>query len=166
MSQFKRCAVCGEEKSVSEFFRKRGVKSWLSKTCNSCSLEKSRAYREGNREKLRDMQRARYNADAGKAKRSAKLWRLKNPDKVKGRKLKERFGISLEDYNIMLEAQGGVCAANGCHSTDKMLTVDHCHETNKIRGLLCNKCNLSIGCIDDSIEKLKGLIVYLERSNR
>jgi hypothetical protein len=68
----------------------------------------------------------------------------------------------------MLDKQNGCCANAGCKTTSpgapgrSRFYIDHCHKTNKIRGLLCHHCNLALGHVDDNIEKLKGLISYLE----
>lgn len=67
--------------------------------------------------------------------------------------LKHRYGITLDEYDAMAEAQGGVCAVCGRPPTAKntrahwsgKLCVDHCHDTNRVRGLLCNDCNLAVG---------------------
>ena len=67
--------------------------------------------------------------------------------------LKYRYGISPEAYDSRLEAQGGCCAIckqpptkeNSRAGQQPKLYVDHCHDTDKIRGLLCNHCNLAIG---------------------
>jgi hypothetical protein len=67
--------------------------------------------------------------------------------------LKYRYGISTNTYDSMLESQGGVCAIckqpptsdNSRAGQEPKLYVDHCHDTNKVRGLLCNHCNLAIG---------------------
>lgn len=88
----------------------------------------------------------------------------------KDAKLKREFGISLTDYNAMLEAQNGVCAI--CDRPEKFSTkgkgsmamaVDHCHKTDKIRGLLCLKCNRAIGLFEDSTDSLQKAIDYLKR---
>ena len=76
---------------------------------------------------------------------------------LKCRKLKERYGITREDYDDMFKNQNGVCAI--CLKPEKAqqgnksvweLAVDHCHKTGKVRGLLCNKCNRAIGYLDDN----------------
>ena len=81
--------------------------------------------------------------------------------------LSRSYGISLDDYNRMLEKQGGCCAI--CHGDDpKSPTrvnhwyVDHCHTTGKVRGLLCNACNRALGNFGDSIENLERAILYLK----
>jgi len=64
------------------------------------------------------------------------------------RQLRSRYGLLLEDYQAMLLAQGGVCAA--CQEpTDVQLYVDHDHETDTVRGLLCPRCNTIAGVLDD-----------------
>jgi hypothetical protein len=81
-------------------------------------------------------------------------------------KLKKNFGITPEQYDEMLAAQGGVCAS--C-STDKpggpygIFAVDHDHSTGKVRGLLCKNCNLAIGMLGDSAEGVRKALAYLTR---
>lgn len=83
--------------------------------------------------------------------------------KKKDLKLKRLFGISLADYNEMFTSQNGLCA--GCYrhqSTLKnSLAVDHDHITGEIRGLLCFRCNSTLGMVHDSTAVLEGLIRYL-----
>lgn len=74
---------------------------------------------------------------------------------------RKNYGISLEDYEIILVKQGGVCGICFCKDKNKRLAVDHCHKTGKIRGLLCNKCNIGIGYFDDNIENLIKAANYL-----
>ena len=88
--------------------------------------------------------------------------------------LKRKFGITPEDYESMLESQGGGCAIcgrlDGLHSCgDKGTTyygsrfaIDHCHETGVIRGLLCMNCNTALGCFQDNIARLEKAIEYLQ----
>ena len=74
------------------------------------------------------------------------------------------YGITIEQHNQMLEQQNGVCAiCGGLNKNGKNLGIDHCHRTNKVRGLLCMKCNLTLGAVDDSIELLANAIRYLEK---
>jgi nitrate/TMAO reductase-like tetraheme cytochrome c subunit len=80
-------------------------------------------------------------------------------------KLKQRYKVTPEDYDRMYEEQGGVCRI--CHKeccTGKRLAVDHCHETGKVRGLLCSNCNRGIGHLQDSVELLLRAADYLRNS--
>jgi Recombination endonuclease VII len=79
--------------------------------------------------------------------------------------LKQLYGISVEEYAALLAAQHDVCAI--CKKKDrKRLSVDHCHDTRTVRGLLCTKCNLGLGYFDDDPERLRAAIAYLKRARR
>lgn len=78
--------------------------------------------------------------------------------------LKHKYGISLEDYEAMLEKQGGVCAACGDVETRKdtqHLAVDHDHSTGVVRGILCQKCNTALGLLNDDPQRISALLNYL-----
>lgn len=89
-----------------------------------------------------------------------------NNNKSNNRKnqLKVNYGLSLEDYNTMFMRQGGKCYICKIHQNKlkRALSVDHCHKTNKVRGLLCNHCNIGLGHFDDNPYLLKRAIKYLE----
>jgi hypothetical protein len=59
--------------------------------------------------------------------------------------LKYKYGLTPEDYDAKLAEQGGVCAICGKSPTKRRLHIDHCHETGRIRGLLCTGCNTRLG---------------------
>lgn len=99
-----------------------------------------------------------------------KAWRKRNPDKEKNIYLKKMYGITLDQYEQMSEAQGHVCAIckNKEASVDsmgapRMLSVDHCHATGKIRALLCSACNKSLGGFKDDPALLRKAIEYVEK---
>lgn len=83
--------------------------------------------------------------------------------------LRRDHGITLDDYERLLETQKGVCAICGRGEvrrdertgTPYRLAIDHCHATNELRGLLCSMCNHAIGYLDDSPELLRRAIIYL-----
>ena len=77
--------------------------------------------------------------------------------------LKKKYSITVEDYTRMSEEQGGVCWICKRTTDTGNLHIDHCHETGKVRGLLCGKCNRAIGCLDHSPELLKRAIEYLNK---
>ena len=107
-----------------------------------------------------------------KVRRSAAKLFATNPELFRVRKrtveLKHRYGISLTEYDAMLEAQGGRCAICG---TDKpggkeRWCVDHCKKTGRVRGLLCNCCNPGLGFFKHDIALLQRAIDYLKAHKR
>ncbi|CAK6605116.1 endonuclease VII [Klebsiella phage vB_Kpn_K19PH14C4P1] len=73
------------------------------------------------------------------------------------------YGITVDDFNKMLEDQAGVCkiCGKGPSGRFKHLCVDHCHTTGQVRGLLCHACNKSLGFLEDDPDRIKRLIAYL-----
>jgi hypothetical protein len=95
---------------------------------------------------------------------SARAWRSRNPERVRNMALMYHYGISLEEYNKMLSAQGGSCAICSCVPGLRRLAVDHNHSTGKVRGLLCGPCNRALGILSDDPALLRAASDYLERS--
>lgn len=71
------------------------------------------------------------------------------------------YGITIELYNEMLEQQGGVCAICKKNDSRHRLSVDHDHNTGKVRGLLCHKCNRTLGVFNDNIDLFRSCSSYL-----
>ena len=104
-------------------------------------------------------QRPSYKAYQSRFQRE---YRKKHPEKIRRNRLKMSYGLSLESYHAMLMAQDNKCAI--CLSTFKKTPhVDHCHETKKVRGLLCSNCNTGIGYFKENILILRSAEDYLER---
>ena len=131
------CTKCKIEKPLSDFRKKKNVKSGYSSRCKKCESEYNKTVNYNRENKYE------YN----------KKWRLKY-----------NYGITLEDYNRLLEKQNGACAICGTTSTGKRKSfyVDHDHKTNEVRGLLCNQCNSGLGNLGDNIEIIEKAIKYLE----
>lgn len=86
------------------------------------------------------------------------VWQKNNKDKLKLHILKSRYGISKVEYDNLISNQKDGCII--CHKKVK-LVLDHNHKTGKVRGLLCNKCNLGLGNFQDSIKLLENAKKYL-----
>lgn len=106
----------------------------------------------------------------GSAKRMQKT-RKNNPLQDRKNKLKSQYGITLDEYDLIFDEQGGLCAICGKAEESRnnqgvigRLQVDHDHETGKVRGLLCQKCNRGLGFFDDNISKLINAAKYLEET--
>ena len=75
--------------------------------------------------------------------------------------LKHKYGITLDEYDEFSAYQNHVCAiCSHICNTGQPLSVDHCHETKRVRGLLCRKCNVAIGTLK-TIELLQRAINYI-----
>ena len=74
------------------------------------------------------------------------------------------YGITLTEYSDMFIAQNNKCAICNIQFVSKKHThIDHCHKTNKVRSLLCHKCNTMIGLAKESTQTLKSAILYLDK---
>lgn len=118
------------------------------KKCYYCKIEKeySEFYKNKN---------GRYGLDN----------RCKNCEKNRSKSRNyrvEKYGISNEDFLSMKEVQNYKCLI--CNQI-KPLIIDHCHKTRKVRGLLCTRCNIKIGFLQDNPEIVKAAILYIERNN-
>lgn len=145
-------------------------------TCKICKLsfQKKRADHAFCSKRCRDKDSYCNNKEKTKAAATARLinpknrtahnksqlkWAHKNFNQRKNTALKHNYGITLEDYEIMFKNQEGKCFI--CNVLKEVLHVDHCHETDKVRGLLCGNCNKALGLLKDNISVLNKAIDYL-----
>lgn len=141
--------------------------------------ENRKQYREKHLEELNANHRKYYQEHKDELRAYQKQYKIDHPEEYKARnkiytrnhrgiKLSERYGITEEEYNELHTKQGGVCAICGKPETMKQkgtlkhLAVDHDHETGKIRGLLCTKCNASIGQMYEDPILLRKAADYIE----
>jgi hypothetical protein len=85
--------------------------------------------------------------DTKKRKLYLKEWAQRHRDQHRNLLLKKRYGITLEQFQALTVSQKGQCAI--CQRV-QLLTVDHCHRTGSIRGLLCRYCNSRIGFLENT----------------
>jgi hypothetical protein len=132
----------------------------------------SQAQRYQEQRRLREAKQAEADPIAAKRKKQERYKKhyTKHRDHVHNSHLKGRYGITLREYDAMLAAQGGVCAI--CNSSSPSgngkrprirFSVDHDHETNTIRGLICGPCNLGLGSFRDNPISLRAAADYIER---
>lgn len=88
------------------------------------------------------------------------------------RRLKNDFGLTIEDYNKLLDKQHGCCAiclqpetAKNTRGEIKKLAVDHNHASRKVRALLCANCNTGLGLLGESPDRMRAAALYIERHN-
>lgn len=107
-----------------------------------------------------------------KEKIACNNYKQRNPNNCKNGYLKRNYNITLDDYLNLLLNQNSVCkickkeetSKNNKKGKIKDLAVDHCHKSGKIRGLLCTRCNTTLGRVEDSIELLENMINYLKEN--
>ena len=138
----KTCTKCNEIKHYDLFpvrFKNKpeGIRSKYMAYCKSCAVGITKEYRE------------RYDV---KYSRQGKHYEWA---------LKSKYNLSRKEYEEILINQNNLCAICKTISEYK-LVVDHDHSSNKVRGILCRKCNLSLGFAQDDISILKEMINYLE----
>ena len=80
---------------------------------------------------------------------------------AKRRLVLSKYGLTLEQYTALAKKQSGVCAVCGNPPKDRVLDVDHCHTTGKVRGLLCWPCNIAVGHLESLRAPLSTYTTYL-----
>lgn len=100
----------------------------------------------------------------------ARKWRSANPEKAKNADLKKMYGITLDEYRVMAVAQDYKCAICGELETNvdsmgvpRHMPVDHCHNSGKVRALLCASCNKALGGFKDNPDILRKAALYVEK---
>lgn len=138
-------------------------------------LDKERCRRDARREKMKIYQAAYVAKHPDKVKEAKRRFREKNPGYLKGwlekhpgydrtRLLSKKYGLTKEQYQERLEAQGGCCVICRDGKTKRDFHIDHEHTTGRIRGLLCSRCNTGLGQFRDSIGFLAKAQEYLREN--
>ena len=173
----KTCSRCRKELPKSDFCIDRRRKDGLNPQCRLCRKPASRATYEKEMAENPEARRARI-------RKSVSDWRARHPGSAAahsrewyenrgGREwtrrhlFKKKYGITLEQYDEMLSAQEGKCAICRKQETVQqrgklfLLSVDHNHQTGKVRALLCSKCNRALGFFDEKPRRLLNAAIYL-----
>ena len=140
----RKCSVCKKEKELSQFHKNKRFPLGHAYVCSLC-FNNTRLTRW-----KRNPERRHQNY-------------LNNIPRQKNSDLLRWYGITKQQYDDLLAKQDSLCAICGKHASEshKGLHVDHCHETKKVRGLLCNSCNLAIGLLKHNRTVISKAIEYL-----
>lgn len=121
--------------------------------CTVCDENKPKsAFQQGRKQCKRcrlDIKRAQYDPEKQKAINDRRTWKVRA----------WRYGLTEDELTAMWDAQDYRCAI--CRKMTRTPSVDHCHETGQVRGLLCQKCNIMLGQANDSAQRLQAAIDYL-----
>lgn len=114
-------------------------------------------YYQKNKERLLELQRERNRANY---KANKHVYKARNR-----RAVLKQYGLTPDEYQDILDAQGGGCAICTASARTRKMVVDHCHQTGKIRGILCNQCNTAIGLLAELPGRIMEAADYLIRSS-
>jgi hypothetical protein len=135
----KRCSGCKETKPTTEFYKSKDRKDGLDNYCKPCKKQFIARYRT-----------EKYDAYLRSTRKSQR---------------KMRYGITPEEYDAILASQGGVCAICKEELNEfKNTCLDHDHESDRVRGILCSHCNRGLGQFRDNVEFLSAAINYLKNN--
>lgn len=145
----KKCTACGKRKEVTKnFYRHKGLKGGYYGQCKPCHKERVKAWAERNYGRYMDYQRA-----------WAKNNRKRVADAARRYRYRKKYGMTEAEVVELFETQEGRCRI--CRDKPKRPHVDHCHKTNKVRGILCGQCNIGLGMFKDDVKRLRAAIAYL-----
>lgn len=152
-------------KPLEDFHRRSLSPDGRQPRCRQCRNAYAGEYWRKNKEALYAQQRAWVKANAEYVSEYNKAYKRANAEKVRNQKLMNTYGITSENYDSMLSEQGGGCAICGSETSrsraSRHLHVDHCHETGRVRGLLCNSCNTGLGRFREDHEILARAAEYV-----
>lgn len=134
------------------------------KRCSACS---EIYYRNRNSRRQKEWRKANPEREKASQNKSNRK-RLADPAFLQRKRedaMRRAYGISPEQFATLLESQGGKCALcfGPPNGPGDRLHVDHCHNTKRIRGLLCAKCNTLLGLAGDDPKLLARAIKYLKQ---
>lgn len=143
------CINCGAEKTMSEMTKNRAKPGGITKWCKTCRNEYNREHYKRNKLRISTRSKIRYASNPNLRENNRRIH------------LKNNYGITVQEYEQLLESQGGKCAIckNDCASGNR-LAVDHNHATGIVRGLLCKVCNRQVGQIERPDTQL--ILYYLK----
>lgn len=160
--QEKKCPSCGETKPRSEFRADRTKADHLTSACSACISQRSRDYYQRNRDRVRANVKA-YQKAKPEVQAKARAKRREN-GKRRAADVKGKYGLTEAEYAAMIERCGGLCEICGrvpSEVSKKGACVDHCHDSGRVRGILCAPCNSALGSFRDDTEVMERAILYL-----
>lgn len=139
----KTCTGCNKVKFLQEFSLHPTTRDGRNPKCRDCKNAQAKKRYYDNREYVLARQK-RYRRDQS-------TWRM------------SQYGLTDEEFYDMVLQQRGMCLFGHPPSWNTKLVIDHCHKTKKVRGVLCNSCNVAIGLMKDDPVRLRLAAEYLER---
>ena len=161
----RKCSKCGEFKPLSSYYRAgANARDGLRGDCIPCNLAAKAERHRSNPEPARRRTRKWRLDNLERATANQQAFVASGGKRIADRKsyLKRKYGLTLEQYDAMLEAQGGGCFICGRPPRDDIsLHLDHDHSTGKVRGILCFCCNNALADLREDSQLLQKAVTYL-----
>ena len=156
----KTCNKCKIEKPLSEFWKSVVAKDGHVGRCKVCIKACQKQYEQRPYVKA---QRKTAKANRLKHKIISDESKLIGKKRIFQKNLERAYNMTVKQHAELYEKQGGRCVTCGLHESEfnRRLCVDHCHRTGRIRGLLCFKCNTTLGLVGEKIDTLRAMIEHL-----
>ena len=152
----KSCSKCKKIKVLECFSIRDKAKGYYRSECKECVSISSRERYERDKSKY-----------TSKSREYRKLHKIEVKNGLREWNLKTNFGMTIQNYEELLDKQNGTCdICNGINENGNRLSVDHDHNTGKIRSLLCSNCNLMIGNAREDVVVLNNAIEYIKKHNK
>ena len=174
------CSACKGEFPTSSFHKATKTTRGYQYKCKTCVSADDKSeyrktyqrvkvaqWRESNPDKRKEQKRRHYEKHKDKIDQRAKDWYENNKERHVNNALLRKYGVTLDQYNLLRAQQDFRCAVCNAHETDvgKQMFVDHDHVTGKIRKLLCTKCNVGIGMLQDNPAIMERAATYIRDHN-
>jgi hypothetical protein len=139
------------------------------------NARRAREARKRDPERFREYYRRKYEKDREKILEQNRAWAVANPDKVRAIKLRHDYGTTPEEVDQKLLEQGGLCEICQVDLEQVIhrnkdgtvrgsgICIDHCHETGKVRGIICSGCNKALGYFKDDPARMRAGADYIEK---
>lgn len=154
------CAGCRNFKPWDQFYKQERGQNGRRSRCKTCESARHTRYVAANRDKVNAKRKQSQSAPEVRARLAQRQRekRKQDPERFRAHDRKKLYGIGRAEWERLLQEQGGRCAI--CFREAPM-AVDHCHQTGKIRGLLCRPCNCAIGLFHEDTERMTQAVAYL-----
>jgi len=181
----KTCSQCGITKDINKFYRRIRSRDGHTSECKACNIKSGIKYQKNHRnntniraKRCYQNHKKEYSAKSNqynKNHRSLKTlymqqYRAKNSEKIRlysiNSNLMRSYGITMQQKEKIILNQNNKCLSCGTdlkQLAHKMIHIDHDHFTNKIRGVLCHNCNTTIGLLNEDLNMVDKIRIYIEK---
>ena len=159
------CSKCkGDPQPLDNFHKSKRLSQGRRAWCKVCERDQHKEWVELNPEKIAAIDKKYNETHPGVQNAKHKEWMKQHPEVVNAKRLKKRYGLSMDQYRSLFVAQNDSCAICKRNKTinELGLHVDHNHNSGKVRGLLCPSCNQALGLLQDNPELCRLAAIYIE----